>query len=146
MGGGMPIGAFIASSHIMGVFKQDPILGHLTTFGGHPVSCAASLATLQVIREEKLLGQVAAKAALFRQLLVHPLIQDIRNLGLMMAVEFASFDVLKPIIDCAITKGVLTDWFLFCDNSMRLAPPLTITPDEIKEACAILLAAIDEAG
>jgi acetylornithine/succinyldiaminopimelate/putrescine aminotransferase len=146
MGGGMPIGAFIASSHIMGVFKQDPILGHLTTFGGHPVSCAASLATLQVIREEKLLGQVAAKAALFRQLLVHPLIQDIRNLGLMMAVEFASFDVLKPIIDCAITKGVLTDWFLFCDNSMRLAPPLTITPDEIKEACAIILAAIDEAG
>jgi acetylornithine/succinyldiaminopimelate/putrescine aminotransferase len=146
MGGGMPIGAFIASSHIMGVFKQDPILGHLTTFGGHPVSCAASLATLQVIREEKLLGQVAAKAALFRQLLVHPRIQDIRNLGLMMAVEFASFDVLKPIIDCAITKGVLTDWFLFCDNSMRLAPPLTITPDEIKEACAILLAAIDEAG
>jgi acetylornithine/succinyldiaminopimelate/putrescine aminotransferase len=146
MGGGMPIGAFIASGQIMGVFKNDPILGHLTTFGGHPVSCAAALATLQVIREEKLLDQVAAKAALFRELLVHPHIKGIRNLGLLMAVEFASFDVLKPIIDRAITKGVLTDWFLFCDNSMRLAPPLTITTGQIREACAILLEAINEAG
>jgi acetylornithine/succinyldiaminopimelate/putrescine aminotransferase len=146
MGGGMPIGAFIASSQIMGAFKNDPILGHLTTFGGHPVSCAAALATLQVIREEKLLDQVAAKAALFRQLLVHPHIKAIRNLGLLMAVEFDSFAVLKPIIDRAISKGVLTDWFLFCDKAMRLAPPLTITADEIREACTILLEAIAEAG
>ena len=145
MGGGMPIGAFISSAQIMGAFKQDPILGHLTTFGGHPVSCAASLATLQVIREEKLLEQVAAKAALFHKLLVHPQIKGIRNLGLIMAVEFASFAVLKPIIDRAIAKGVLTDWFLFCDNAMRLAPPLTITLDQITEACTTLLEAIDEA-
>ncbi|MGV3589034.1 MAG: aspartate aminotransferase family protein [Adhaeribacter sp.] len=144
MGGGMPIGAFISSSEIMGVFKNDPILGHLTTFGGHPVSCAAALATLNVIQNSNLLAQVAAKANLFRQLLVHPKIKSIRNSGLLMAVEFESFEVLKPVIDKAIVKGVITDWFLFCDNSMRLAPPLVITTDQIKEACAIILAAIAE--
>ena len=141
----MPLGAFISSKKIMNSLTDNPVLGHITTFGGHPVSCAASLATLQVIREEKLLEQVAAKAALFHKLLVHPQIKGIRNLGLIMAVEFASFAVLKPIIDRAIAKGVLTDWFLFCDNAMRLAPPLTITLDQITEACATLLEAIDEA-
>ncbi len=144
MGGGMPIGAFIAPQEIMGVFKNDPILGHLTTFGGHPVSCAASLATLQTIQEENLLADVAQKAALFRELLVHPAIKEIRNCGLLMAAEFASFDTLKPVIDRAILNGVLTDWFLFCDNSMRIAPPLTITEEQIREACAIILTSIDE--
>ena len=145
MGGGMPIGAFISSSKIMSVFKNDPILGHITTFGGHPVSCAAALATLQVIQSGNLLEEVEEKAALFRQLLIHPKIKEVRNSGLLMAVEFESFAVLKPIIDSAIAKGVITDWFLFCDNSMRLAPPLIITPDQIKEACTIILAAIEEA-
>ncbi|GEO03513.1 aspartate aminotransferase family protein [Adhaeribacter aerolatus] len=144
MGGGMPIGAFISSAEIMGTFKNDPILGHLTTFGGHPVSCAAALATLNVIQSGNLLSQVADKAALFRQLLVHPKIKEIRNSGLLMAVEFESFAVLKPIIDKAIAKGIITDWFLFCDNSMRLAPPLTITPEQIKEACTQILDAINE--
>ncbi|MGV3640889.1 MAG: aspartate aminotransferase family protein [Adhaeribacter sp.] len=146
MGGGMPIGAFIAPRHIMASFRNDPILGHLTTFGGHPVSCAAALATLQVIREENLLEQVAAKAALFRQLLVHPRIREVRHLGLLMALEFDSFAVLKPVIDQAIRLGALTDWFLFCDSAMRLAPPLTITEDQIREACALVLAAIDQAS
>ncbi|MHC2990094.1 aminotransferase class III [Pontibacter sp. HJ8] len=144
MGGGMPIGAFIAPQEIMAVFKNDPILGHLTTFGGHPVSCAASLATLQTIREENLLEGVERKANLFRQLLVHPRIIGIRNCGLMMAAEFESFEVLKAVIDRAILNGVLTDWFLFCDNSMRIAPPLTITEEQIQEACTILLNTIDE--
>lgn len=144
MGGGMPIGAFISSTEIMAVLKNDPILGHLTTFGGHPVSCAASLATLQVIQEENLLASIPAKAALFRQLLIHPQIKTIRNCGLIMAAEFESFAVLKPIIDRAITKGILTDWFLFCDHAMRLAPPLTITPVQIAEACALILTAIEE--
>ncbi|KAA5540769.1 aspartate aminotransferase family protein [Adhaeribacter rhizoryzae] len=144
MGGGMPIGAFISSSEIMGVFKNDPILGHITTFGGHPVSCAAALATLNVIQNSNLLAQVEDKANLFRQLLVHSKIKAIRNSGLLMAVEFESFEVLKPIIDKAITKGVITDWFLFCDNSMRLAPPLVITENQIQEACTIILAAIAE--
>ncbi len=144
MGGGMPIGAFIAPQEIMAVFKNDPILGHLTTFGGHPISCAASLATLQVIRDEHLLAGVAEKAALFRQLLVHPRIKSIRHCGLLMAAEFESFQVLKAVIDRAILNGVLTDWFLFCDNSMRIAPPLTITEEQIKEACDVILRSIDE--
>lgn len=144
MGGGMPIGAFIASKELMGVFTNNPLLGHITTFGGHPVSCAASLATIRILQEEKLIEQVEAKAALFKSLLVHPSIKAIRNKGLMMAVEFASFDVLKPIIDRAISLGVITDWFLFCDDSMRIAPPLVITENEIREACRIILQAIQE--
>ncbi|GAB2574842.1 aspartate aminotransferase family protein [Spirosoma areae] len=142
MGGGMPIGAFISSAEVMSVFRHNPILGHITTFGGHPVSCAASLATLQVIQTEKLQKQAEAKGQLFRQLLQHPAIREVRGKGLMLAVEFASFEVLKPIIDRAIEKGVITDWFLFCNNSMRIAPPLIITDDQIREACAVILAAI----
>ncbi len=143
MGGGMPIGAFIANKEVMGVFKSNPLLGHITTFGGHPVSAAASLATLRVLQEEHLMEQVEEKAKLFKSLLVHPQIKAIRNQGLMMALEFESFDLLKPIIDRAIQLGVITDWFLFCDDSMRIAPPLTITTEQIQEACALILQAID---
>ncbi len=142
MGGGMPIGAFIASREIMGALKENPILGHITTFGGHPVSCAASLATLQTIQTEKLAEGVAAKEALFRQLLVHPAIRQIRSKGLMMAVQFDSFEVLKPIIDRAIERGLITDWFLYCNDAMRIAPPLTITEAQIREACSIILESI----
>ena len=142
MGGGMPIGAFIAKREMMRVFTQNPILGHITTFGGHPVSCAASLATFQVIFEEQLLVQVPEKEVLFRKILVHPSIKEVRGKGLMLAVEFESFEVLKPIIDRAIQKGVITDWFLFCDNSMRIAPPLTITLQEIETACGVILESI----
>ncbi|MGY2132175.1 aspartate aminotransferase family protein [Hymenobacter sp. HD11105] len=146
MGGGMPIGAFIASQAIMAGIRSNPVLGHCTTFGGHPVSCAASLATLRVILEDNLLAGVAAKAAQFRRLLVHPAIRAVRGQGLLMAVEFDSYAVLKPIIDRALEhEGILTDWFLFCDNSLRLAPPLTITNAEIDEASAALLRAIDYA-
>jgi len=139
MGGGMPIGAFIAAREVMAVFTNNPILGHITTFGGHPVSCAASLATLQIIREGNLLAGVKVKEQLFRQLLVHPAIRAIRSQGLMIAVDFESFDVLKPVIDRAIERGVITDWFLYCDNSMRIAPPLTITEAQIHEACGIII-------
>jgi acetylornithine/N-succinyldiaminopimelate aminotransferase len=143
MGGGMPIGAFISSPEIMVGFQTNPILGHCTTFGGHPVSCAASLATLQVIQDENLLVSVAAKADRVRANLQHPAIRAVRNCGLLMAVEFESFGVLKPIIDHALAEeNILTDWFLFCDNSLRIAPPLTITEAEIDEACAGLLRAI----
>ncbi len=143
MGGGMPIGAFISSAKIMSVFRNNPILGHITTFGGHPVSCAASLATLQVIQDGKLHEQAEVKGQLFRQSLKHPSIREIHGKGLMLAVEFDSFDVLKPIIDRAITQGVITDWFLFCNNSMRIAPPLIITEDQIREACEVILEAIE---
>ena len=145
MGGGMPIGAFIANQAVMSVFKSNPLLGHITTFGGHPVSAAASLATLRVLQEELLIAQVGEKAKLFKSLLKHPKIKSIRNQGLMMALEFESFEVLKPIIDRAIQLGVITDWFLFCDDSMRVAPPLTISNEEIHAACALILQAIDEA-
>lgn len=144
MGGGMPIGAFIANKEVMGVFKNNPLLGHITTFGGHPVSAAASLATIQILLEEKLIEQVEAKADLFKSLLIHPKIKGFRNKGLMMAVEFESFEVLKPIIDRAIELGVITDWFLFCDDSMRIAPPLIISEEQIRYACEIILKAIDE--
>ncbi|GAA4409393.1 aspartate aminotransferase family protein [Nibrella viscosa] len=147
MGGGMPIGAFISSPAVMGVFRNNPLLGHITTFGGHPVSCAASLATLQTIQEEHLHEAAEAKGQLFRQLLVHPAIKNIRGKGLMLAAEFESFEILKPIIDRAIDRGqagcgVITDWFLFCNNSMRIAPPLIITEPQIRQACAVILEAI----
>ncbi|WP_296700001.1 aminotransferase class III-fold pyridoxal phosphate-dependent enzyme, partial [Algoriphagus sp.] len=145
MGGGMPIGAFIANKEVMGVFKNNPLLGHITTFGGHPVSSAASIATIEILKNESLIDQVENKANLIKSLLIHPKIKGIRNKGLMMAVEFESFDVLKPIIDRAIELGVITDWFLFCDDSMRIAPPLTITEEEIRKACKIILQAINEA-
>ncbi|AHM59000.1 ornithine/acetylornithine aminotransferase [Flammeovirgaceae bacterium 311] len=143
MGGGMPIGAFIASTEIMDVLRRSPILGHITTFGGHPLSAAASLATLNVIKEEELYKAANAKASLFKQELQHPAIRGIRNRGLLMAVEFDSFEVLKPIIDRALLAGVLTDWFLYCDNSMRIAPPLTITEKEIRLACRRIMSVIE---
>jgi len=144
MGGGMPLGAFIASQEIMSSLTINPVLGHITTFGGHPVSCAASLASLEVLLEEKIIEQVNEKAALFLDLLRHPKIKEIRHAGLMMAVEFEDFKTVKAIIDQAIQLGLITDWFLFCDNSLRIAPPLVITHDEIKIACNLLLQAIEK--
>ena len=146
MGGGMPIGAFISSHDIMKTLKHDPVLGHITTFGGHPLSAAAALTTTHVIQEEKLIPDVVKKAELFRKLLIHEKILNIRNKGLLMAVEFESYQVLKAIIDEAIKGGVITDWFLFCDNSMRIAPPLTIENGQIVEACKIILEAIEKVG
>lgn len=144
MGGGMPIGCFISNKNTMDVFTENPVLGHISTFGGHPVSSAASLATLETILEENLLDSVEAKANLFLECLKHPAIKEVRNKGLMMSVEFESYDVLKPIIDQAILLGVVTDWFLFDDKSMRIAPPLIITEDEIKKACKMILQAINK--
>jgi acetylornithine/succinyldiaminopimelate/putrescine aminotransferase len=139
MGGGMPIGAFMASQKLMGVLKHNPILGHITTFGGHPVSCASSWAALLVTLEEGLAVGANAKGELFKSLLVHPDIKEVRGKGLMLAAEMESFEKLKDTIDKCIEKGVVTDWFLFCDNAMRIAPPLTITEDQIREACAVIL-------
>jgi len=139
MGGGMPIGAFMASQQIMKVLKTNPILGHITTFGGHPVSCAASLAALRVTIDERLPQAAIAKGELFKSLLIHPEIKEIRGKGLMLAAEMASFDKLKATIDRCIELGVVTDWFLFCDNSMRIAPPLTITEAQIRQACETII-------
>ena len=144
MGGGMPLGAFIASQNIMSVLTNNPVLGHITTFGGHAVSCAASLATLQILLTENYIQQVRSKEALFKDLLVHKEIKAVRSFGLMIAVEFTDFAFTKKVIDRCIQKGVITDWFLFADNCLRIAPPLTITAQQIADACVVICQSIDE--
>lgn len=139
MGGGMPIGAFIASKEIMDAIKDNPILGHITTFGGHPVSCAAGLASLNTILDEDLIKDVAKKEALFKNLLIHPKIKEIRGLGLMLAIQLSSFNEVEQVSKKCIEQGVIIDWFLHCDTALRIAPPLTITADEIKFACKTIL-------
>ena len=146
MGGGMPIGAFISSKEIMNSLTNNPILGHITTFGGHPVSCAASCASLRVLFEENLISSVGGKEQLFRKLLVHQKIRSINGKGLLLAVEFDSYEQNKSIIDRCIQKGVITDWFLFNSHSMRIAPPLIISEEEIHFACTIILEAISESN
>ena len=143
MGGGMPIGAFVASRAVMQALSHDPILGHITTFGGHPVSCAAALATLQTLLETDLIQQVPQKEALFRSLLVHPQILEVRSAGLLMAVDLGDFDKVQKVIQYCLQAGVLVDWFLFNSESIRLAPPLVIEEAEIRTACQVLLAAMD---
>jgi acetylornithine/succinyldiaminopimelate/putrescine aminotransferase len=143
MGGGMPIGAFVAPRHIMHSFADHPILGHITTFGGHPVSCAAALATLQELTQKNYIESVKEKEQLFRSLLVHPRIKEIRSAGLMMAVELSDFDFLQKTANRCMENGLITDWFLFNNRSMRIAPPLIITKEEIIWACEVILAALD---
>jgi acetylornithine/N-succinyldiaminopimelate aminotransferase len=145
-GGGMPLGAFIADRKLMSLLTDSPVLGHITTFGGHPVSCAAGLAALKVLREEKLIEQVERKGALFEKLLTHPHIRSTRRKGLMIALEFGSYEQNKKIIDHCIAHGVLTDWFLFAPHCLRIGPPLIITDSEIKQACDIILQAIEATG
>ncbi len=143
MGGGMPVGAFVSSKKIMAVLAHDPPLGHITTFGGHPVSCAAGLATLQVLLEENHIEKVKKKERLFRSLLVHPAIKEVRSAGLLMAVEMEDFDKLRKVQYHCLDNGVITDWFLFNDRSLRIAPPLTISEKEIRQACQVILDAMD---
>jgi len=143
LGGGMPIGAFIASAEIMKSLTHSPVLGHITTFGGNAVCAAAALATLDVITRERLWNGVPEKEKLIREKLKHPAIKGIRGKGLMLAVEFDSFEQNKKIIDRCLENGVLTDWFLFADNCMRIAPPLIIKKDEIEAACQVILQAIE---
>lgn len=143
LGGGMPLGAFIASRQLMGALAENPVLGHITTFGGHPVCCAAGMAAFQALLEENIIDEVKEKEALFRALLVHPRIKALRSYGLWMAVEFDSFEINKKIIDTCIAEGVLTDWFLFASHCLRISPPLTITHEQIKKACTIILQAIE---
>ncbi len=144
-GGGMPLGAFISSTEIMSCLTNNPPLGHITTFGGHPVSCAAAIASLDVLIEEQLINEVENKAQLFRELLEsHPNVIEIRSSGLLMAVELGSFDKVQKLIHIGLERGFVTDWFLFCSTAFRIAPPLIITNDEIKEACSILLEVLDQ--
>jgi len=144
LGGGMPLGAFIADRKLMGMLAENPVLGHITTFGGHPVCCAAGMASMKVLLKEKLVQQVHAKEFFFRELLRHPEIQSFRSRGLLIAVEFASEEVTKRIVQMALQgqDRILTDWFLFAPHCMRIAPPLSITQKEIKKACQVILSCL----
>ena len=143
IGGGMPIGAFIADKRLMDCLKENPILGHITTFGGHPVSCAAGLAALNIILEQKLFADVPAKEQLFRELLVHPLIKEVRGSGLLLAIQLETFDQVETVSKLCLDYGLIIDWFLHCDTALRIAPPLTITNEDIAEACGKIIQALD---
>jgi len=144
LGGGLPMGAFIADQALMNTLTERPVLGHITTFGGHPLCCTAGLASMKVLLQEDWIAATGEKAQLFRRLLVHPAIRAVRTCGLLIAVEFGSFEENKRVIDACIRKGVLTDWFLFAPECLRIAPPLSITAGQIRTACEIILSAIEE--
>ncbi|HVN59336.1 MAG TPA: aspartate aminotransferase family protein [Bacteroidales bacterium] len=135
LGGGLPLGAFISSYGIMSTLSHHPVLGHITTFGGHPLCCAAGLAALEVILEEDLAGKAKTKSDLFRQLLVHPAIKEIRGDGLLMAAELNDPYLAAKAVKNAPRSGIILDYFLFCDSAFRIAPPLVINEDEIRLAC-----------
>lgn len=145
LGGGMPLGAFVSSRHIMECLSHDPALGHITTFGGHPVCCAAGLAAMEYIIEHRLLEDVERKGAMFETLLAgHHAVKEIRRSGLLMAVELGSSERLYHIMELFKERGILSDWFLFCDTAFRISPPLTMTDDEIRDVCDIIRGCLDD--
>jgi len=143
LGGGMPLGAFIADKKMMDAFTDNPVLGHITTFGGHPVCCAAGMAAMKAMLDVAMLDGVSNKEKLFLSLLAHPRIKAVRSFGLWLALEFESFESNKKIIDNCIAEGVLTDWFLFAPNCLRISPPLIISGEQIKSACKIIISSIN---
>jgi acetylornithine/succinyldiaminopimelate/putrescine aminotransferase len=138
------LAAFVSSNKIMQVLQHNPVLGHITTFGGNAICCAAGLASLQEIIAQKLAEQVEEKSQLFLKLLQHHAINKINYCGLMMAVYLDSFDNLQKVIQECLANGLVTDWFLFANNCMRIAPPLIISQEEIKQACVIILKSLDK--
>ena len=140
LGGGMPLGAFIAEKNLMHQLTENPVLGHITTFGGHPVCCAAGMAAFNVLLKNDF--DIFKKEGQFKLLLQHAKIKSVRSFGLWMAIEFDSFETCKKIIDYCIENGVLTDWFLFAPNCLRISPPLTISPQQIQNACEVILNAL----
>lgn len=144
MGGGMPIGAFAAPRNMMLSLSENPVLGHITTFGGHPVNCAAALACLDVLLTENLMAGVAEREQLIRSKLTHPAIREVRGRGLLLAVLLPDAAFAREVIRRCVEKGVVTDWFLFCDYALRIAPPLNISLQQLEEACAVIQLAIAE--
>ena len=139
----MPLGAFIADKKIMDSLSSNPVLGHINTFGGHPVCCAAGNAAMQYLLDEKIINDVKNKEQQFIINLKHSLIKSIRSCGLMIALEFETFETNKKIIDLLIENGIFTDWFLFAPQSLRIVPPLTITNEEITFSCTIIKNVLD---
>ena len=144
MGGGMPIGAFVSDKKIMDCLTNNPMLGHITTFGGHPINCAAAIANIEVLQSEKLITEAETKGKLIAELLKHPIIKEIRQIGLMLAIDLADDKTTQKVVEGCLEKGAITFWFLSCPASFRLAPPLTISVDEIKESCAIITSVFDD--
>ena len=144
LGGGMPLGAFVSSQKIMSTLTHDPVLGHITTFGGHPVCCAAGLAAMKYLQENKIVEDVERKGALYEELLGdHPAVQEIRRAGLLMAVELGASEKLYRLMELFIEEGILSDWFLFCDTAFRISPPLVISDDEIRDSVRIIRGCLD---
>ena len=144
LGGGMPLGAFIADKKIMDTLTNNPVLGHINTFGGHPVCCAAGNAAMQFLLEENIIQNVSSKEKLFIKYLNHPKIKSIRSCGLMIALEFENFEENKKVIDALIDNGVFTDWFLFAPECLRIVPPLIISEEEISDACKIIVSVLND--
>jgi acetylornithine/succinyldiaminopimelate/putrescine aminotransferase len=144
MGAGMPLSGVVGPKHLLNVIVSNPELGHITTFGGHALSCAAANAGLEVLLKADLINEVVRKESLFKKYLQHDLIKEVRSSGLMMAVELKHNEHLTPVISKAFENGILIDYFLFNNNSFRLAPPLIISNDQIKEACERILKALDQ--
>jgi acetylornithine/N-succinyldiaminopimelate aminotransferase len=145
LGGGMPLGAFVADKKLMDLLTYNPVLGHITTFGGHPVSCAAGKAAFEILLEEKLVDKVAEKEAILHEYLIHPKIKSIRTAGLWGALEFASNEEAQKVVETSIAHGVLSDFFLFAPERVHVGPPLTITNEELIDACKKIVVAIEEA-
>ena len=144
LGGGMPLGAFVSSSEIMSSLSHSPVLGHITTFGGHPVCCAAGLAALNYIVENDLHHKAEAKGAMFERLLTdHRQVREIRRGGLLLAVELGAPEKLYRLMELFKEAGVMSDWFLYCDTAFRISPPLTISEAEIEECCEIIRESLD---
>ena len=144
LGGGMPLGAFVADKRLMSTLTYNPVLGHITTFGGHPVSCAAGMAAFQVLIEGNFISQIKQKEQLLLQHITHSAIRAMRTAGLWMAIEFDSFETNYAVIKKCITNGLISDWFLFNNTSMRIAPPLIITNSELVDMCSLIVASINE--
>jgi acetylornithine/succinyldiaminopimelate/putrescine aminotransferase len=142
LGGGLPMGAFVASKDHMELLTHDPVLGHITTFGGHPLPCVAGLAALDVLEEEGLADNALRMGALFKELLKHPKIVEVRGLGLMLAVELGDAQLVQRVVHGCMEQGILGFWFLSCPTAFRIAPPLCISEAEVREACAIIDAEI----
>ncbi|MBX2905784.1 MAG: aspartate aminotransferase family protein [Taibaiella sp.] len=139
LGAGMPLGAFVSSREMMMKLTDAPVLGHITTFGGHPVSCAAGMAGMKALLTDNLIEGVAAKEELFRDLLAHPEILEVRSKGLLMAVRLSSPEKVMEVLQKCLSKGLFSDWFLFAADCIRIAPPLTITEQEIRLACETIM-------
>ena len=143
MGGGMPIGAFISSWELMNLLTFEPKLGHITTFGGHPVNCAASLATLEHLLASDIMQVVEKKEQLFRSHLQHPKIKEIRGKGLMLAVEFEDMELANKVVEKSLENGLILFYFLFTKTAVRITPPLTITKEEIIKGCNVIKGILD---